>query len=358
MTPATLFASKLKANQRLICIEERIERARQEFLEKCLYDGKCEPCIVIADGSEALAAVACSQMNSYVYVKFSSQMTSFLKQNYGLKKGSHLLAVNTYQNDGANAADLKLLDKSKSAFVNVRPIIAECLADSKDAILDIHQRLSPDCFKNFEALYQQEFTENPKHYRSSIPIQSNVVLHRGQNNIGIVSNPEMELELEDDDTANPHHVHQASLGNADNKDPGSFDFTPERTAYTPRQDDNSPLANFLLNTDEAVLLRQLEEGGRFYCYQYAVGALVISFKFFSGVRYDPPGTGGFIKRFIRGVPYSIITIPLGILGKWSILWSIEAILRNSFGGINLTKDIADSLKTDLHRKSARSILYE
>lgn len=117
-------------------------------------------------------------------------------------------------------------------------------------------------------------------------------------------------------------------------------------------DHNGPRLPSYDPSEEQAVLAQIEEGGRFICYQYAVGALIVSFKRFSDVRYYPPGSG-FVIRFLHGLSYSLMTIPLGLLGKWSIIWSIEAIFRNSFGGIDVTKDIELMLKRRVGRKARK-----
>lgn len=161
----TCSPSKLHAHPNLLTIECTINKKRQDQLTHYLYHGICEPSIVVDDGLEAIAVVQCQKLHTQLCVKFSKKMTAFLKENYHIKKGSPLLAVNTYMSEGETAADLE----NAHSFVNVHPIIAETLAASKTEVLKCHEELGSQYFQELRASFAQSAGKSSTYPRSAIP---------------------------------------------------------------------------------------------------------------------------------------------------------------------------------------------
>lgn len=72
---------------------------------------------------------------------------------------------------------------------------------------------------------------------------------------------------------------------------------------------------------------------RFVMYQYVVSLGIVSFKRSSGVKMIPAGG----SRFLPGLPYTLVSLVAGWWGiPWGPLWTIQTILRNVGGGIDVS----------------------
>ena len=80
----------------------------------------------------------------------------------------------------------------------------------------------------------------------------------------------------------------------------------------------------------------------FVVYQYVVSLGLVSFKRSSGVKMIPAGG----SRFLPGLPYTLVSLMAGWWGiPWGPLWTIETILRNLGGGI----DVSDAVMAGASR---------
>lgn len=80
----------------------------------------------------------------------------------------------------------------------------------------------------------------------------------------------------------------------------------------------------------------VQQGGKFVYFEYAISILIMSFKRSSDVMFIRPGEGTFLK----GLPYSIITMLFGWWGiPWGPIYSVMALFSNLSGGKDVTNDI-------------------
>lgn len=88
------------------------------------------------------------------------------------------------------------------------------------------------------------------------------------------------------------------------------------------------------------IVELIKAGGRFAVWQYNFSILVMSFRRSSGIRFIPPGEGGFASCF----GYSCISAFIGWWGfPWGILWTPMTLGRNLMGGLDLTEPVLASM---------------
>jgi len=89
-----------------------------------------------------------------------------------------------------------------------------------------------------------------------------------------------------------------------------------------------------LSTDQINF--ELQRGGRFIIFQYAVSALIITFYRPSDIYFVRPGENALGK----GLPFSLLSL---VAGWWGIPWgpirTIQALVVNFRGGKDVTKEI-------------------
>ncbi|MCI0580585.1 MAG: hypothetical protein L0332_24230 [Chloroflexi bacterium] len=90
------------------------------------------------------------------------------------------------------------------------------------------------------------------------------------------------------------------------------------------------------NLTPAELHQQLQAGGKFVVFSYAISLVVITFKRDSGVYFIRPGQSAFLK----GIQYTLLTL---LLGWWGIpfgpIFSIWALVVNLGGGRDVTAQV-------------------
>lgn len=91
--------------------------------------------------------------------------------------------------------------------------------------------------------------------------------------------------------------------------------------------------------------RELENGGRFVIYTYAVSILVLSFKRPSNIIFVRGGQ----SRAVKGLPYTLISL---LLGWWGVPWGPIFTLGALFGNL-VGKDVTEAVLADLDRDTRR-----
>ena len=88
------------------------------------------------------------------------------------------------------------------------------------------------------------------------------------------------------------------------------------------------------------LQMELQRGGRFVIYQYAISVGVASFKRSSAIHLIRAGE----SAMLRGLKYSAISFLLGWWGiPWGPIFTIGAIFSNMGGGKDVTAAVAPAL---------------
>ncbi|HJN75245.1 MAG TPA: hypothetical protein QGF58_15055 [Myxococcota bacterium] len=83
----------------------------------------------------------------------------------------------------------------------------------------------------------------------------------------------------------------------------------------------------------------VQQGGKFVYFEYAISVVIMSFKRSSDVFFIRPGESAFVK----GLPYSIITMLFGWWGfPWGPIYSVMVLFSNLSGGKDVTGDIVRS----------------
>jgi hypothetical protein len=78
---------------------------------------------------------------------------------------------------------------------------------------------------------------------------------------------------------------------------------------------------------------------RYVVYQYCVSIVIMSFKRSSGIKAIQPGQ----SRVRAGLPYSLISLVFGWWGiPWGPFWTLQTMIRNFRGGIDVTDLFARS----------------
>lgn len=98
---------------------------------------------VVLSVEPLLIAAYSDDMDCVAILRFDSWLT----QTYGLKRGSRLLTVNTYDDTGPVARDLAEGDDSLQHWTNFHPLIAEFLTDETDKIAERKRAIDPEEWK-------------------------------------------------------------------------------------------------------------------------------------------------------------------------------------------------------------------
>ena len=89
------------------------------------------------------------------------------------------------------------------------------------------------------------------------------------------------------------------------------------------------------------LARELDRGGRFVVFEYAISLVLITFKRSSDVRFIRGGEG----TFLASLPYTLLTMLLGWWGfPWGPIYSGMAIGQNLTGGRDVTDEVLSALR--------------
>ncbi|MBY0460824.1 MAG: hypothetical protein K2V38_26190 [Gemmataceae bacterium] len=91
------------------------------------------------------------------------------------------------------------------------------------------------------------------------------------------------------------------------------------------------------------LVREVEAGGKFVVFQYAVSLLVVSFKNPTDVHFVRAGEGTFGKA----IGPTLISLLVGWWGiPFGIIFTIESLFVNLSGGRNVTDDVMRAILAD------------
>ena len=166
-----ILESDFTIEQKLLQAEHTLEQGLINKLCQKIKNGSCEPAIIVYAGTVAVAALHCAHNNSCIHLKFSKKMTSYLKENYKIKIGSHLIAINNY--DESNEVN------------KFHPVIAETIAGKKSELREIHKSLGMVSFEKFKQQFSKEFQSDPQEYRHAYPHLSSTIVNTIQPNTSI-----------------------------------------------------------------------------------------------------------------------------------------------------------------------------
>lgn len=87
--------------------------------------------------------------------------------------------------------------------------------------------------------------------------------------------------------------------------------------------------------------REMEHGGRFVMYSYAISILIMTFKRPTSIYFVKGGE----SRLVKGLPWTGVTAVLGWWGiPWGPIYSIGCIAGNFAGGTDLTHAVAPEVR--------------
>ncbi len=99
--------------------------------------------------------------------------------------------------------------------------------------------------------------------------------------------------------------------------------------------------NGIENMSGLELAVELEKGGGFVIYEYAISIVIMTFYRSSAITFVRADD----NRIVKGLVYTLLTI---VLGWWGIPWgpirSIQALITNFKGGKDVTGEVTASLK--------------
>jgi hypothetical protein len=82
---------------------------------------------------------------------------------------------------------------------------------------------------------------------------------------------------------------------------------------------------------------EIQRGGKFVFYQYAISVLVMSFRRSSDVYFIPAGESAITK----GLPWSLISLVAGWWGiPWGPIFTIQSLVTNFKGGKDVTAELS------------------
>ena len=162
-----------------IVVEPRLLQAEGDLssdeimaIQTYITDGEYEPALIVDDGEEAMAAVACQKADAVIHVRFSPQMTKFLKDNYQITLGSRLVSINSYSESMPAHPDLAMYGRDAGRYKQVHPIIAETVAASPEELHTIRESLAADY-----AVLQERYRDDETRYiRRSLAMHSHKVV--------------------------------------------------------------------------------------------------------------------------------------------------------------------------------------
>jgi hypothetical protein len=94
---------------------------------------------------------------------------------------------------------------------------------------------------------------------------------------------------------------------------------------------------------------ELQRGGRFVIFQYAVSVLVMSFRRPSSVYFVRAGE----NTISKSIGFTLLTLVAGWWGiPWGPIYTIQSLTTNLRGGKNVTKQIVDAMNTRTPHPSA------
>lgn len=95
------------------------------------------------------------------------------------------------------------------------------------------------------------------------------------------------------------------------------------------------------NLSKAQIIQMVGEGGRFVVFEYALSAILVTFKYSSEIYFIHPNQSTFSKSIL----YTLITFFLGWWGfPWGPYYSLKALRTNLSGGKNITPSIMEHLQ--------------
>lgn len=99
--------------------------------------------------------------------------------------------------------------------------------------------------------------------------------------------------------------------------------------------------NGIENMSGAELSAELQKGGKFVVYEYAISLLVITFYRSSNITFVKADEGSIVK----GLGFTLLTL---VMGWWGIPWgpirSIQALITNFKGGKDVTDRVVSAMK--------------
>jgi len=94
---------------------------------------------------------------------------------------------------------------------------------------------------------------------------------------------------------------------------------------------------------------ELQRGGRFVIFQYAVSVLVMSFRRPSSVHFIRAGE----NTILKSIGFTLLTLVAGWWGiPWGPIYTIQSLTTNLRGGKDVTKQVVDAMNTPTPNASA------
>jgi hypothetical protein len=88
------------------------------------------------------------------------------------------------------------------------------------------------------------------------------------------------------------------------------------------------------------LARELQRGGKFVYYMYAVSIVVLTFRRNSAIHFIRSGE----NAAGRGARYSLISLFLGWWGiPWGPIYTVQSLNKNAQGGVDVTQEVLAAL---------------
>ena len=92
-----------------------------------------------------------------------------------------------------------------------------------------------------------------------------------------------------------------------------------------------------LSMDE--IYREIDNGGKFVCFPYAISIVVMTFKRHSNIHFIKAGD----STFSKSIPFTLITLGLGWWGvPWGPIYSLGSLFTNLSGGKDMTTEVLES----------------
>jgi len=100
------------------------------------------------------------------------------------------------------------------------------------------------------------------------------------------------------------------------------------------------------NISDADINEELRKGAKFVIYQYAVSALIVSFKRPSDIYFIRSGQ----SAIVPGLKYSLLSLVVGWWGiPWGIIYTPWVIASNFGGGIDITHSVVSQMRNPEQR---------
>ena len=92
---------------------------------------------------------------------------------------------------------------------------------------------------------------------------------------------------------------------------------------------------------------EIAVGGRFIQYLYCISYIIVITRKLSDV-YFVYGDESTVRT---GMPYTLLSLIAGWWGLWGVIWTINSLVTNLSGGIDVTDTVVAALEDDAYSQS-------